>query len=55
MIGKTALGATYHLRCQAVPVNRGRQHNYGKVTRKKEKRNFRSITTAGLISQEQNE
>ena len=48
-----ALGAKYHLSCLAVLVNCVRQHNNGKVTRKKERRNCQSITLAELISHKQ--
>ena len=54
MIGKTAFEVTYHLGCQAAPVKRGRQYNCAKVIRKKEKRNFRSISTAEVIPHEEN-
>ena len=54
MIGETVFEATYHLGCQAAPVNRGRQHYCGKVNRKKEKLNFRSVSTAEVILHEEN-
>jgi len=44
-----ALGAKYNMRCLAELVNCARQHNNGKVIRKKEKHNYQYLTIAELI------